>query len=172
MNEMKDKFHQIYMKMVSSADVGDMKTFGHASKIMFEKMTMMNPAGAKEWLDMLEPIMWHNYLTYEQAKELAEKIVNQDMTKGPHWPMDTFVSTVQRLGGKVEDMPYYNKYALWLVANSHYSDFAVSTTLDMGYKSVSEVPEEKMALSMYRKAVESLKDIDRHHYVRDYYQVP
>lgn len=171
MNEMKDKFHQIYMKMVSSSDVEDMKTFGYAAKDMFEKVNMMSPGTAKEWLDMLEPIMWNNYLTYEQAKGLAEKIVNQDGSKGAHWPMDVFMNVVQRLGGKVEDAPYYNKYALWLVANAHYSDFANSTALDMGYKSVAEAPEEKMALSMYRKAVESLKDIDRHHYIRNYYHV-
>lgn len=157
--------------MKSSSDVADMKTFGHSAKVMFEKMTIMAPGMAKEWLEMLEPIMWHNYLTLEQAKSLAEKLVNQDESKGPHWSMDTFMGVVQRLGGKVEDAPYYNKNALWLVANAHYSDFAVSTSLDMGYKSVAEVPEEKMALSMYRKAVESLKDVDRHHYIRDYYHM-
>lgn len=168
---MKEKFYEIYSKMKSSSDVADMKTFGHSAKAMFEKMTVMAPNLAKEWLEMLEPIMWHNYLTLEQAKSLAEKLVNQDGSVGPHWSMDTFTNVVQRLGGKIEDAPYYNRCALWLVANAHYSDFAVSTSLDMGYKSVPEVPEEKMALSMYRKAVESLKDVDRHHYIRDYYHV-
>lgn len=168
---MKEKFYEIYSKMKTSSDVEDMKIFGHAAKKMFEKMLIMSPSVAKEWLEMLEPIMWHNYVTADQAKALAEKLVNQDESKGPHWSMDVFFNVVQRLGGKVEDLPYYNKYALWLVANAHYSDFAVSTSMDMGYKSVSEVPEEKMALSMYRKAVESLKDVDRHHYIRDYYRV-
>ena len=112
-----------------------------------------------------------NYLTHDQAKALAEKLINQDGSVGPHWSVDTFMNVVPRLGGKVEDPPYYNRYALWLVANAHYSDFAVSTAMDMGYKTVQEVPEEKMALSMYRKAVESLKDVDRHHYIRDYYHV-
>lgn len=157
--------------MSSASRVDDMKIFGHAAIQMFERMVNLNPTTAKEWLDMLEPIMWNNFLTYEQAKALAEKIVNQDGAKGPHWSMDTFMGAVQRLGGKTEDMPYYNKYALWLVANAHYSDFAGSTALDMGYKSVSEAPDEKMALSMYRKAVESLKDIDRCHYIRDYYRM-
>lgn len=171
MEDMKEKFHQIYMMMASSSEVGDMKIFGHAAKQMFERMTKTDPAAAAEWLAMLEPIRWHNYLTYELAKNLAEKLVNQDESKGPHWSMDTFFGVVTKLGGKIEDEPYYNKYALWLVANAHFSDFAVSTAMDMGYKMVSEVPEEKMALSMYRKAVESLKDVDRSHYIRDYYHV-
>lgn len=171
MEDMKDKFHQIYKTMASSADVEDMKIFGHVALHMFEKISKTDPGFAAEWLIMLEPIKWHNYLTYEQAKMLAEKLVNQDGTKGPHWSMDTFFGVVPKLGGKVEDDPYYNKYALWLVANAHYSDFAVSTAMDMGYKSVSEASDEKMALSMYRKAVESLKDVDRHHYIRDYYRM-
>mgnify|MGYP003323771709 CR=1 FL=1 len=50
---------------------------------------------------------------------------------------------------------------------------ANGTRWSIGFSSVEiEVPEDKMALSMYRKAVESLKDIDRHHYVRDYYHMP
>ena len=95
----------------------------------------------------------------------------QDGSKGPHWPMDVFFSVVPKLGGKLEDDPYYNKYALWLVANAHYSDFAKSTSEDMGYQTIDEVPSEKMALSMYKKAVESLKDVDNSHYIANYYHV-
>lgn len=171
MEEMINKFHQIYEKMASSKNVEDMKIFGQSAMKMYEKVAAMSPNTAKEWLEHLEPIMWCNYIGMEKAKEIAGNLVNQDGSKGPHWPMDVFFNVVARLGGKIEDEPAYNRYALWLVANAHYSDFAVSTAMDMGYKSVAEAPEEKMALSMYRKAVESLKDVDRKHYVRDYYRL-
>lgn len=168
---MKSRFHQIYEKMASSQDIANMEVFGRSAEHIFTKYVTVYPAMGKEWLDMLESIMWCNFLSVEQAKSIADRLVNQDGSKGPHWSMDTFFAVVPRLGGKVEDEPHYNRNALWLVANAHYSDFAVSTALDMGYKSVAEVPDEKMALSMYRKAVESLKDIDRRHYIRDYYHV-
>ena len=125
----------------------------------------------EEWLEKLEAVCWKNYLTETQAEKLAASIINQDGSPGPQWSMDTFFSVVPKLGGQLDDEPYYNRYALWLVANAHYSDFARSTAEDMGYSSPEEVPGEKMALSMYRKAVESLKDADRLHYIADYYHI-
>ena len=171
MEEMIKKFHQIYEKMASSHDVEDMRIFGESAAKMYEKIAAMSPNTAREWLEHLEPIMWCNYLSLEKAKTIAAALVNQDGAKGPHWPMEVFFNAVEKLGGTIEDEPAYNRYALWLVANAHYSDFAVSTAMDMGYKSVAEAPDEKMALSMYRKAVESLKDVDRKHYIRDYYHL-
>lgn len=168
---MKSRFDLFYKKMVASEDTARMKAFGESVYEVFGKMCDSYPSMAKEWLDALESQMWNNHLTQEQASAIASRLVNQDGTRGPHWPMETFFGVVPRLGGRIEEEPFYNKYALWLVANAHYSDFAASTAMDMGYKTVREAPEEKMALSMYRKAVESLKDADRIHYVRDYYHV-
>ena len=165
------RYEYLYDTMKTSKDPDKMKIFGRAEKRIYKRLASSNPSMAKEWLSMLEAVAWHNYLSQDLAEELAAGIVNQNGTKGPHWSMDTFFSVVPKLGGKLEDEPYYNKYALWLVANAHYSDFAKSTSEDMGYNSIDEVPGEKMALSMYKKAVESLKDVDRSHYIADYYHV-
>jgi hypothetical protein len=51
-----------------------------------------------------------------------------------------------------------------------YSDHGKSIAEDMGYKSVGEVPNEKMALSCYKKAVECLTDEDEGFSVRDYFR--
>lgn len=169
--EMKNRYDYLYDVMSNSKDVNKMKVFGNAGHRIFEKLIAVNPNIAKEWLEMLEPVVWNNYLTASMAEEMAEKLVNQDGSNGPHWPMDVFFSVVPKLGGKLEDNPYYNKYALWLIANAHYSDFAKSTSEDMGYQTIDEVPGEKMALSMYKKAVESLKDIDNSHYIANYYHI-
>lgn len=169
--ELKDRYKHLYDVMSSSKKVENMMVFGRADKYFFDMMADTNPSVAKKWVDMLEPVVWNNYLTAEQAQELAMHIVNQDGSKGPYWSMDVFFSVVPKLGGNLDDEPYYNRYALWLVANAHYSDFARSTSEDMGYQTVSEVPAEKMALSMYKKAVESLKDVDNSHYIANYYHV-
>ena len=169
--DMISRYEYLYDAMKTSKDVKKMMVFGRAEQRFFKKLATSNSAMAKEWLSMLEAVAWHNYLSEEMAEELAAKLVNQDGSKGPHWSMETFFSVVPKLGGKVEDPPYYNKYALWLVANAHYSDFAKSTSEDMGYTTINEVPAEKMALSMYKKAVESLKDVDRSNYIADYYHV-
>jgi hypothetical protein len=52
-----------------------------------------------------------------------------------------------------------------------YSDHAQSIAEDMGQRSPNEVPNEKMALSCYKKAVEKLKDPDRPRFVREYFEV-
>lgn len=169
--EMISRYEHLYETMKASNDVEKMKVFGRAEHRFFKKIASNNPGMAKEWLEMLEAVAWNNYLSESMAEELAGKIVNQDGSTGPHWSMETFFNVVPKLGGKIEDEPYYNRYALWLVANAHYSDFAKSTSEDMGYQTVDEVPAEKMALSMYKKAVESLKDIDRSHYIENYYHV-
>ena len=69
------------------------------------------------------------------------------------------------------EKPYYNCYALWVTANMIYSDHANSVAEDMGYPNPEAVPNEKMALSMYRKAVEQLKDVDRPKFVREYFDL-
>lgn len=169
--ELKERYKHLYDAMKQSRSVENMQVFGRADNYFFDWHAENNPSMAKKWLEMLEPVVWNNYLSADQAQELAALIVNQDGTKGPHWSMEIFFSVVPKLGGAIEDEPYYNRYALWLVANAHYSDFAKSTSEDMGYQTVDEVPPEKMALSMYKKAVESLKDVDRSHYIQNYYHV-
>lgn len=101
---------------------------------------------------------------------ISKRIVNQDGMKGFHWSYDTFEKTVESLGGVCEDKPHYNSYALWVTANMIYSDHARSIAEDMGHKLPADVPNEKMALSCYRKAVENLKDVDSGFHVRRYFK--
>lgn len=51
-----------------------------------------------------------------------------------------------------------------------YSDHAKSIAEDMGHKSPAEVPNDKMALSCYKKALEKLKDVDAGFHVRRYFK--
>lgn len=167
--EMKERYDYLYDKMKTSSNPQKMMVFGMAERNIFHRLSEKDPAMAKEWLDMIEGICWNNYLTESQAKMIVSKIVNQDKSTGPKWSMDVLFSTVESLKGKIEDDPYYNKYALYVVMNAHYSDHAESTAEDMGFMSVAEVPAERMALSMYKKAIESLCDVDRKNYVERYY---
>lgn len=77
---------------------------------------------------------------------------------------------MKQLGGVPEEKPSYNSYALCVTANMIYSDMAYSIAEDMGYKTPVEVPNEKMALSCYKKAVAYLKDKDKNFQVRRYFK--
>ena len=148
-----------------------MEMLGSIFLSMMDQIESSNPRLYKEMVEKMDAIEWNNYLTEYEAARIASAFVNQDGSRGTHWPYDIFKSAVESLGGKVADMPYYNCYALWVVANMLYSDHAQSVAEDLGYRTPAEVPNEKMALSMYKKAVEKLKDLDRPYFVRQYFHV-
>lgn len=168
--QMIERYDELYAKMANSKDVKNMKIFGEASTWVFRELTKAHPEMAENWLSHLEAVCWNNYLSQNEAMNIGKRIINQDGTKGFHWNHDVFTKAVESLGGKVEDKPYYNSYALCVVSNMIYSDHALSIAMDMGYKTPQEVPNEKMALSCYRKAVEKLKDIDGGFRARKYFK--
>lgn len=171
MDERITKYDHLYKMMAEGRDPEKMNIFGHAEKHIFREIVKRDPAMADAWLAMLAPVEWNNFLTEEEAKEVSEHIENQDGTMGYHWPCAVLFPAVQSLGGVVEEKLYYNKYALAATMNMIYSDHAPSIAEDMGYKSPKDVPNERMALSCYRKAVEKLKDPDRPRFVRWYFHV-
>lgn len=166
-----ERYLELYEDMASSKMPEKMKVFGEAEKWAFGKMLETSPKTAEMWLDKLEATHWHNYLSKAEAEEIVGKLVNQDGTRGAHWNYDVFKGAVESLGGKMSEEPFYNCYALWAVANMLYSDHAQSVAEDMGHQTPAQVPNEKMALSMYKKAVEKLKDRDRPRFVRHYFGV-
>lgn len=168
--QMIERYEELYHKMATSKEPKYMHVFGEAEKYMFKEVAKMNPEMADNWLSHLEAVCWENYLSEKEAKNIGMRIVNQDGTKGFHWNHDVFTKAVESLGGVVEEKPYYNSYSLCVTANMVYSDHALSIAMDLGYKDPKEVPNEKMALSCYRKAVEKLKDIDGGFHVRKYFK--
>lgn len=168
--EMIERYEELYHKMVNSKDPKNMKVFGEAEKWVFTEVAKAHPDLAESWLSHLEAVCWDNYLSEKEAMNIGKRIVNQDGTKGFHWTHDVFTKAVDSLGGKTEEKPYYNSYALCVTANMIYSDHAQSIAMDLGYNTPAEVPNEKMALSCYRKAVEMLKDGDGGFRIRKYFK--
>lgn len=157
------RYDELYEDMATAKDPNKMMAFGDAEKWMFHALAEKHPEIAEKWLTRLEASKWHNYLSKTEAEDIANKLVNQDGSRGPHWDYDTFKGAVESLGGKMSDEPFYNCYALWVVSNMRYSD---------NYRSASEfVPKDQMPKYFYNVAVESLKDVDRPKFVREYFGV-
>lgn len=171
MNEILERYEELYEDMATSGNKEKMIAFGEAERNIFHKIAKEHPAIAQMWVDKLEAMHWKNYLSKAEAEEIASHLINQNGKVGAHWGYDTFKAAVEGLGGKMSEKPFYNCYALWVTANMIYSDHAQSVAEDMGMSSPEAVPNEKMALSMYRKAVEKLKDTDRPKFVREYFGV-
>lgn len=168
--QMMDEYEMYSHKIVKSKDVKHMEILGNVCEWLFSQAAIKMPDVAESALAHLAATEWNNYLSPTEAKNIGMRIVNQDGTKGFHWTYDVFTKAVDGLGGVVEEKPYYNSYALYVTACTIYSDHALSIAMDLGYKDAKEVPNEKMALSVYRKAVEKLKDIDGGFHVRKYFK--
>ena len=115
--ELMDKYASLYRKAVASKDPKKMKVLGEAQTWAFEQLAKVHPDMAENWLSHLEGLEWENYLSEKEMLNIGKRITNQDGTKGFHWNYDTFTKAVDALGGKTEEMPYYNAYALAAVAN-------------------------------------------------------
>jgi hypothetical protein len=161
MERIRERYLELYEDMAKSGMPEKMKIFGETEKWAFGKMLETSPKIAEQWVDKLEAMNWNNYLSKAEADEIVAKFINQDNSRGAHWGYDVFKGAVESLGGKTYEAPFYNCYALWVVANMLYSDH---------YNSASEyVPKEDMPKYFYSMAVEKLKDKDRPRFVRDYF---
>lgn len=163
MNALMQRYEELYAKMATSTDIVKMQVFGEADKWAFGKMSERDPALAQVWLDKLEPVMWNNYLSKAEADAIVSKFINADGTMGAHWSYDTMRSAVESLGAMMSEEPYFNCWALWVTMNMLYSDHA---------KSVNDfVPKDEQVKFYYAMAIEKLKDADRPHFVREYFEI-
>ena len=163
MEEMKMRFDQLVERISASKDPEKMKILACADAWGFSQMAATQPKVAQKWLDKLEAIEWYNYLSKAEAEEIVAGLQNQNGSRGGKWSFDAFTQVVESFGGKSEDVPFYNCYALWAVMNMLYSDHAKSAKMF--------VPEEELPRYFYLMAVEKLKDPDRPHFVRPYFEV-
>lgn len=159
---MKQEFLELYDMMANQHDVKYMRVFGNVHKEMMDWFIANKPELAQEWLDKLEAIKWHQYLTPKEA----EKIVAGMDPAGP-WSRDTWKKAMESFGLPMEDAPYYNSCALWVEMNKIYSDFGAEIAALIG-KPLS--PTDKDIISAcYRLALKNLRDKDGVYDIRKYF---
>lgn len=172
--ELRDNFEQLYEAMANSADVSKMKHFGKGFKMMFGKIANSDTKLAIATLEYLAAMEYNNYVTAEEAAAIASRFINDDTTvtgsntpsNGAHWSIDTAKSFLTSRGIPLEEKPFYNWPALWLTMNMEYSDYADALVELMGDKN-----GEKIATACYKMAIKKLKDRDRPHFIREYFEL-
>jgi hypothetical protein len=163
MKDLIEKYDELYEDMATAKDPRKMMIFGDAERWMFHSLAKKHPEIAEMWLTKLEAGKWNNYLSRTEAMEIANKLINQDGTRGAHWSYETFKAAVESLGASMTEEPFYNCWALWIQANAEYSDH---------HKSASEfVPKDQEPRYFYMMAVEKLKDVDYPRFIRKYYDL-
>ena len=160
--ELRDRYLGLYDYMATSRDPKNMKAFGSVMTQMMDVMLQKMPAEAEEMIDKLETIKWHQYLTPKEA----EKIVAGMDPKAP-WSRDTWKGAMESFGLPLEEMPAYNRCALWVEMNKIYSDYGEEIASLLG-KPLS--PSDKDIISAcYKMALKNLKDKDGIYDIRKYF---
>ena len=166
MDQIMQKYDELYDEMVSSKDPRRMLAFGEAEKWIFKQLIVVHPELAEQWLVKIEAAQWHNFLSEKEAEEivdLLEEKQGDSVVTRHEWDYEEWKSAIESIGGKVSDKPYYNCYALWAVMNMLYSDHA--STINM-------FVQPPMRLKMYyHLALDKLMDADRPKFVRDYFHL-
>jgi hypothetical protein len=159
---MKDRYTGLYDCMAQSRDPKNMKAFGCVMNEMMDYLVTNKPDVAEEMIDKLEAIKWNQYLTPKEA----EKIVANMDPKAP-WSRDTWKGTMESFGLPIEEMPAYNRCALWVEMNKIYSDYGeeIASLLERPLS-----PTDKDIISAcYKMALKNLKDKDGVYDIRKYF---
>lgn len=173
-NEIRTRYAELYATMKGSRDVSKMKHFGAAFTMMFDEVAEVHPDIAMEALDFLAGMEYNNFVTPDEATNVAASFINDDTflsgavepSKGAHWSMDILKGFLMQRGQPLEEKPYYNWPALWLTVNMIYSDYADAISKVVGSKE-----NERIAMASYTFATKKLKDRDRPDFIREYFKL-
>ena len=158
MDDLRQKYTELYEHMAMSKKPEYMKTFGKVMTEMFDWFAVNKPNAAQEWIEKLESIKWKNYLTPAEA----EDIVSEMNPKTP-WSREQWRNTMERHGFDLEREPCYNRCALWVTMSMIMSDS--SSTLE------KYIDEEQMFKAVYDLAVDKLTDKDGKFNIRHYFSI-
>ena len=164
-NEIISEFNRLYTKMATSNEPRYMNVFGETMKCMMSDMVDWRPDVAQDYLDKLEAINWHNYL----SKKEAVGIVSNMNPKG-YWEPSEWESIMESKGICMEEEPYYNKWAMYVAMNMIYSDSSVSIAKIAG-KTLPNMPSEELFEAIHLLALDKLKDKDGMFNIRTYFHV-
>ena len=162
---MKEEFKELYDLIIHSNDREKMHVLGQVTKSMMCKFIDNYPQQAREYLDMLQSVKWHNYIT---AKE-AEQIVANMMPK-PMWTRTAWEGMMTNLGFPQEEEPYYNEHALYVTMSMISSDSGETIVSTMNANGLN-IERDPLFKFIYKLALDKLKDKDNMFNIRSYFKL-
>ena len=162
---MKEEFLKLYDYIVNSEDPEKMHVLGQVVKSMMNRFIESYPQWACEYLDILQAVKWHNYVT---AKE-AEQIVS-NMKPSPAWTRTAWDGIMTNLGYPKEEEPYYNEHALFVTMCMKSSDSGDTIISEMNANGVNP-NRDAIFKFIYKLALDVLKDKDHMFNIRSYFKL-
>lgn len=158
-------FNGLYNMMATSNEPRYMHAFGNVMKCMMKDMISLKPELAQEYIDKLGAIEWKNYLTKKEAMAIVG-----DMSPKGGWDAVEWEKTMESMDLRLEDKPYYNKWALFVTMNMVYSDSAKSVAVIAG-KTLEDMPKDELFADVHMLALDKLEDKDGVFDIRAYFKV-
>ena len=162
---MMNGFDRLYRKMAASSDPRYMQVFSNTMKCMMEDMITLRPDVAQEYLDKLEAIEWHNYLSRKEAASIVS-----NMTPSGGWDITEWETMMAAHDLCMEEEPYYNKWAMYVAMSMIYSDSA-KTVATIAGKTMTDITSDELFKDIYLLALDKLKDKDGMFDIRAYFHV-
>ena len=82
---MKEEFKELYDYIIHSNDEEKMHVLGKVTKDMMCKFIESYPQQAREYLDMLQSVKWHNYVTAREAESVIAEMKPKPMWTRAVW---------------------------------------------------------------------------------------
>lgn len=164
---MNAKFLELYDYIVLSNDTSKMEVLGKVLKELMSYVITTNKPKAEELLDKLEAVKWRNYLTQHEALNIV-----QNMQPAPTWTIKSWEAMLETRKWPLENMPFYNKWALYTTMQMICSDSGstlkdiITLASDNNSKNDSLFEE-----AVYQLAIDKLVDKDNMFNIRKYFNL-
>lgn len=162
---MKEEFKELYDFIIHSEDEEKMHVLGQVTKSMMCKFIDNYPQQAREYLDMLQSVKWHNYVTAKEAEHIVA-----NMKPNPAWTRTAWDGMMTNLGFPKDEEPYYNEHALYVtmcMISSDSGDTIISELNALG----ASVDRDSIFKFIYKLALDKLKDKDHMYIIRNYFKL-
>lgn len=158
---MKEEFLKLYDYIVNSEDPNKMHVLGQVVKSMMNRFIESQPQWAREYLDTLQAVKWHNYLTLKEAEQIVSNMVPK-----PTWSYATWENMMHTLNLPLQDEPYYNSTALYVTMQMICSDDGETLESILNTEN-----RETFFKLVYKLALNKLCDKDKMFNVRKYFNL-
>ena len=165
-NELQKEFLQKYDAIIKGKDEKDMERLGAMVKRVMRWLINEEPALAEQAIRMLDNESdmkdVRNYLTEEEARSIIEQMRPQ-----PTWSMEALEQSLPSLGLRLQEPPYYNKWALLTYMLMIQSDDGETL-----HEVTNMSPNGDLMLrAIYKLALDKLKDQDKRFNIRRYFSL-
>jgi hypothetical protein len=163
--DIRKQFLDRYDAIINGGDTSQMERLGKMVKRVMEWLIKYEPSVALQAVEMLSEDDCNNYLSKQEASAIT-----QQMSPAPAWSLERLQEMLASAGLPLEDLPYYNSWALLTTMSMILSD-DVDTLARLLGSPGHPASNEQVFAAVYHLAIDRLKDADGKFNIRKYFDL-